>query len=456
MDRRRFLQSLAAAATMPGLGASSRVAASPGTLRSDPGRIIQLPPGFSYNVVSRRGARMSDGFRVPGLHDGMAAFDDDNGRVRLVCNHECAPWEGHLSAFRDGVGEVPDALKARFYDRGEDKTPGAGCTTTTIYNPASGKTEGQFLSLAGTEINCAGGATPWGSWLSCEETFTSAGTGRSSSGVAFTREQDHGYVFEVPSAFNGLVEPRPLKAMGRFEHEACAVLNDIVYMTEDRYHSLFYRFLPDTPGDLAAGGKLQALAIRGNPSVRTHNWSATPDIEPGDKLAVEWIDIPDPDPTRNEIRLLGARKGAATFARGEGLCVAGDALAFTCTIGGRARLGQVFLYQPSEFEGTARENEAPGTLKLFSESAETSLLRNADNLVEAPWGDLLICEDTSGHCGLVGVRPDGSQYHVAFAAYVASELAGVCFSPDGETLFVNIQKSGLTLAINGDWSRLAS
>lgn len=456
MDRRRFLQSLAAAAAVPGLGAQSRAAANSRQLKADPGRIIQLPPGFSYEVVSRKGARMNDGFRVPGRHDGMAAFDDNNGRVRLVCNHECGPWHSDMSAFRDGLGDVPEKLMARFYDPGAGQTPGVGGTTTTIYNPATGKTEAQFLSLAGTEINCAGGPTPWGSWLSCEETFASAGTGLSSSGTPVYRDRNHGYIFEVPSAHNGLVEPIPLKAMGRFEHEACAIMNDIVYMTEDRYHSLFYRFLPNTPGDLADGGRLQALAIRDNSAARTHNWSATPDIEPGVELDVEWIDIPDPDPVKNEIRLLGARMGAATFARGEGLCVAGGALAFTCTIGGPSRLGQVFLYQPSEFEGTDRENEAPGKLRLFAESGERSLLRNADNLTQAPWGDLLICEDTSGHCGLVGVRPDGSKYLVAFAAYTMSELAGVCFSPDGETLFVNIQKSGLTLAINGDWSRLAA
>jgi secreted PhoX family phosphatase len=124
-------------------------------------------------------------------------------------------------------------------------------------------------------------------------------------------------------------------------------------------------------------------------------------------------------------------------------------MVFTCTTGGPARLGQVFRYQPSPFEATPEETEAPGQLTLIAEATTDSLLRNADNLTMAPWGDLIVCEDTSNHCGLVGIRPDGSQYQLADNAYSNSELAGVCFSPDGKTLFVNIQYPGMTLAITG-------
>ena len=69
----------------------------------------------------------------------------------------------------------------------------------------------------------------------------------------------------------------------------------------------------------------------------------------------------------------------------------------------------------------------------------------------APWGDLVVCEDTAGHCGLVGIRPDGTQYALADNTYSNSELAGACFSPDGKILFVNIQHPGMTLAITGPW-----
>ncbi len=137
--------------------------------------------------------------------------------------------------------------------------------------------------------------------------------------------------------------------MGRFEQEAAAVHepSGIVYLTEDRYHSLFYRFIPETPGVLRNGGRLQALAIDAEPSMQTHNWSKTPDIEIGAALPTRWIDLENVNPVGNNLRLRGAALGAATFARGEDLCVADDVLVFTCTIGGQERLGQIFQYKPS-------------------------------------------------------------------------------------------------------------
>jgi secreted PhoX family phosphatase len=267
------------------------------------------------------------------------------------------------------------------------------------------------------------------------------------------RNERHGYVFEVAANADGLVDAIPLREMGRFEHEAAAVheRSGIVYMTEDRYHSLFYRFLPNAPGNLREGGQLQALGIKGRPSHRSHNWGVTPDIRLGEAMPAYWIDLGNVDPAENDLRSRGAALGAAMFARGEGLTAAGDDLFFTCTIGGRARLGQVFRYTPGPLEGEASESKEPGTLQLIAEASADSLLRNADNLTMAPWGDLIVCEDTSNHCGLVGIRADGSQYELADNPYSNSELAGVCFSPDGKTLFVNIQYPGMTLAITGPW-----
>ena len=114
-------------------------------------------------------------------------------------------------------------------------------------------------------------------------------------------------------------------------------------------------------------------------------------------------------------------------------------------------LGQVFLYRPSTKEGTPAESGAPGQLRLVAESRSDSVLRNGDNLTMSPWGDLLICEDTADHCGIVGVRMDGRMYPFADNAYTRAELAGICFAPDGKTLFVNLQQNGMTLAINGPW-----
>ena len=441
-----------AAATPPLSGTAYAVETGMGPLRPDPGELLDLPDGFSYRVVSKSGDTMDDGLTVPPAHDGMASFPGPDGRVILVCNHEMPPAFPEYSAFGTGFKSLPDGVRERIYDHGGGTSPGAGGTTTTVYDPQTGTTERQHLSLAGTELNCAGGPTPWGSWLSCEECFESPGTDFS-RGRLVTRDEKHGYVFEVPASETGLVEPVPIKSMGRFEHEACAVHepSGIVYMTEDRHYSLFYRYIPDAPGRLHEGGRLQALAITGRPAQPLHNWSGDRAIAVGESLATHWIDLDDVDPAENDLRLRGAAAGAATFARGEGLCVAGDAFAFTCTIGGPQRLGQVFVYQPSPLEGRDGEEEQPGQLTLLAEAGEDSLLRNADNLTMAPWGDLIVCEDTSGHCGLVGIRPDGSQYQLADNPYTNSELAGVCFAPDGKTLFVNIQYPGTTVAITGPW-----
>jgi len=454
INRRRFLQCLAVAATAPPMPRSARAAgdAGFGPLLADPDGILDLPAGFNYRVVSRAGDTMDDGLRVPEAHDGMAAFAAADGRVALICNHELAPSHGERGALDTGFENLPAAVRERIYDPGGGITPGAGGTTTTIYDPASGTVEHRHLSLAGTELNCAGGPTPWGSWLSCEECFENPGTGFS-NGRLVTRDRRHGYVFEVPAQEPGLVRPLPIEPMGRFEHEACAVhaATGIVYMTEDKHRGLFYRYLPDVPGRLGDGGRLQALAIAGRPSLPLSNWSAEHPIAVGESLATRWIDLDDVDADVTDLRFRGAAAGAATFARGEGLCVAGDAFAITCTIGGASRLGQIFRYRPSPAEGMPREADAPGMLTLLAEATPGSLLCNADNITRAPWGDLIVCEDTASHCGLVGVRADGGMYPLADNAYSGSELAGVCFAPDGRTLFVNIQYPGTTVAITGPW-----
>jgi len=453
LNRRHFVQSLIAAAASPAISAACR-ADDPrfATLRPDPQQLLDLPDGFSYDIVSRAGDIMSDGLMVPYAHDGMAAFPGDDGRVILICNHEMESGYPEYSAFGTTFASQPESVTARVYDLGGGITPGAGGTTTTVYNPATRKSERQHLSLAGTEINCSGGPTPWGSWLSCEESFESPGTAFI-SGRKTIRDQPHGYVFEVPASETGLVEPIALKAMGRFEHESAAVheSSGIVYLTEDRYHSLFYRFIPETPGVLQNGGRLQALAIDGQPSMHTHNWSNERDMEIGAALPTRWLDLDDVNPVENNLRLRGAALGAASFARSEGMCIADDVFVFTCTIGGPDRLGQVFQYRPSPQEGQESEQDEPGQLTLIAEATTDSLLRNGDNLTLAPWGDLILCEDTSDHCGLVGIRPDGTQYAIADNAYSISELAGACFSPDGKVLFVNIQYPGTTLAITGPW-----
>jgi secreted PhoX family phosphatase len=395
---------------------------------------------------------MDDGLLVPGEPDGMAAFRGRDGHVVLVCNHENIPGDALSGPWGAELERLPAVPAELVYDIGAGTSPGNGGTTTIVYDPVGRKVLRRHLSLAGTELNCSGGPTPWGSWLSCEECFRQDES-TFESGKIVQRSKRHGYVFEVPADSSGPVVPKPLTAMGRFEHEAAAVdpATGIVYMTEDRHRSLFYRFLPNVPGQLAAGGRLQALAIRGTRGFDTRNWDERKRVRIRRAMKTAWVDLDDVDSDSNDLRLRGHAKGAAIFARGEGLCVAGNALAFTCTIGGPDRLGQIFVYTPSRAEGRAREQKHPGRLQLLAESTPESLLRHADNVTASPWGDLIVCEDTADHCGLVGVRNDGRQYPLADNAYTNSELAGVCFSPDGNVMFVNIQHPGQTLAITGPW-----
>jgi secreted PhoX family phosphatase len=310
-----------------------------------------------------------------------------------------------------------------------DPAPGLGGTTTLIYNTRTKHLEQHYLSLAGTIRNCAGGPTPWNSWISCEE----------------TTERNHGYCFEVPAG-KGLAAPVPLKAMGRFNHEAIAVGPDgVVYETEDRGDGLIYRFIPNRPQNLQAGGRLQALRIRDRKGVNTNNRSGF-ETPLNVKLAVEWVDLEDVESPDDNLRKQGLSLGAATFDRGEGMWTGRDGIYFACTTGGRSSAGQIWRYSPGR-----NENEA--SLELFIEPNDKSLLENADNITVAPWGDLFICEDGPGENRVIGVSPRGETYVFARNAMNDSELTGATFSPDATTLFVNIQNPGLTLAITGPWPR---
>jgi secreted PhoX family phosphatase len=457
-DRRRFIQTLLVAAAAPATKPSS---AAPnggfGKLVPDPRHVLDLPEGFEYRIVCRKGEEMDDGLLVPGEADGMAAFRGEDGRITLVCNHENPPHKLHNSPFGPELERLDRIDRNKIYDYGDGRTPGSGGTTTIIYNPKTRQTEKKFLSLAGTELNCAGGPTPWGSWLSCEECFKDVGGGFEYFRLV-QRQRKHGYIFEVPAAADGPVEPVPLRDMGRFEHEAAAVDPDtgIVYLTEDRADSLFYRFIPAEKGRLHLGGRLQALCIVDRPTFDTRNWTHGRGMKTGERRETRWIDLEDVDGDENDLRLRGADAGAAVFARGEGLCFTGSEFVITATTGGMERLGQVFAYRPGPGEGQSNDASAPGVLELIAESTAQSLLRHADNVTMSPWGDLIICEDTANHCGLIGIRPDGRQYALADNAYTNSELAGVCFSPDESVMFVNIQVRGLTLAITGPWAGLTS
>ncbi len=451
ISRRAFLQQSSGAIAMgfaglnrlfadseSGQGSGGLIVERYGNLIADPDGILDLPPEFAYRVFSRTGDIMDDGLLVPGDHDGMAAYPRQDGKTVLVRNHELSADEIEKSPYgtaNELVGQVP---LEKMFDPG---LPDIGGTTTMVYDTRTGTLESHFLSLAGTLRNCAGGPTPWNSWVTCEESVQRAVDGH---------ERDHGYNFDVPADAAELVDPVPLIDMGRFYHEAIAVdpKSWIVYQTEDRSDGLIYRFIPNQPGNLAAGGRLQALAIRDMPSVDTRNWVRRA-VHVGQTLEVSWIDIVNVESPEDDLRHQGFSNGAAMFARGEGMWYGNGAIYFACTNGGAARTGQIWRYIPSRFEGTTGEDIYPGQLDLFIEPNNSNLLENADNVTVAPWGDLILCEDGVGVQFLVGVTPEGNLYKFGKNSLNDSEFAGVTFSPDGTTLFVNIQNPGLTLAITG-------
>jgi secreted PhoX family phosphatase len=469
MNRRTALAGLSATALgFAGLKLLSESPASAqvmvngyGPLVPDPQRLLDLPRGFSYQIVSRQGDRMSDGLLTPHAFDGMHCFPVRGSRdlVALVRNHEMWPNLLEGGAFGPGHALASAIPRERIFDFAADGAPKLGGTSTLIWDLRRRRTVRSHLSLAGTCGNCAGGPTPWGSWLTCEETLEKA---------APLVSRPHGWVFEVPSQARELVEPVPLTAMGRFVHEAAIVdpRTGIAYLTEDRPDSLFYRFLPDVPGKLARGGRLQALGLAAGRERDLRNWPADGSRFPGQgqvlpvggSVDVTWIDMDGVDSPEGDLKDRGFAKGALRFARGEGLALdrgrRRSRIYICCTMGGEKRLGQVWRYRPSRKEGRPGEADDPGRLELFVESGDAARLKNCDNVTVTPSRGLILCEDGPDDQPqyLRGVTPDGRLYTLAANSY--SEFAGACFSPDGRTLFVNTQSPGTTFAISGPWDRL--
>ena len=403
--------------------------------------ILKIIKGFDYKVISKQNQIMSDGLPVPNHADGMMSFKGENGRIILIRNHEIGNFYKLEKLLKlNPIYNYPDFInqnKEYFFDLGkEEKNPCCGGTTTIVYNPNTQLVEKEFTSLAGTLVNCSGGPTPWNTWITCEEIVRNKGD----DGL----QRNHGYNFEVSPTENiSLNKAIPLKAMGRFRHEAIAIdpVTNIAYQTEDRDDGLIYRFIPKKSSRYGLKGKLQALKIS---EKDTRNWKFNSIIK-NQSYPVEWINLDNPDRDDDSLRYDGQKNGASIFARPEGMWFDKDNIYFTCTSGGYNKLGQVWKYEIKE-----------NTLELLFESNNSKIMKACDNIIVSPWGDIIICEDGKGRDRLIGIKPNGRTYVIAENILNSAEFAGANFSPDGKILFINIYSPTITIAITGPWETLKS
>ncbi|MFI6877330.1 PhoX family protein [Streptomyces sp. NPDC050400] len=412
-----------------------------GPLVPDPAGLLDLPKGFRYKVLSREGEplRSNEG-KVPSNHDGMAAFAGRHGRVHLVRNHE--------NRVTGKIG-VPTVEGLTYDPMGK-----GGCTALTL--DRNNEVLSERVAIAGTAVNCAGGPTPWGTWLTCEETEDRAGTN------GYTK--DHGFIFEVDPVDPHRSGAVPLTAMGRFQHEAIAVdpRRGVVYETEDAFEKpfgLFYRFLPKKPegglGSLRAGGRLQAMRVPGVPDLSAVQ-------EAGATFGgVEWVDVPDPLAAQTPIRNQDFGPQGITHAQKLEGCYWGGSCVYFVSSYARSRegsaadhFGQIWRYDPASRRLTL--------VVVFGPDTDVQLPgEEPDNICLAPSGGLMVCEDGAGAQHVFGVTRKGEVYAMARGRQNIGtaddpewgEFAGVTFSPDGDTMYVNCYTPGTTFAVTGPWHK---
>jgi uncharacterized protein len=429
--------------------ALTRTARGYGPLIADPQGILALPQGFSYKLIARSGVSMTADGVHPSDPDGMGVFEGRNGGSVLVTNHENGGGEPFP------VTGAPELT----YD------PGAIGGTSTIVVESNGNRVTQYTSLAGTDNNCAGGITPWGTWLTCEETERRAGQAGNT--------RNHGYVFEVDPASRDANLGKsavPLTFLGRYSHEAVAVDpgTNTIYLTEDagNPNGLYFRWL--APAGFVAGknalrelalssgggnaGRLQAMSCyRGSRHIEDLSEATTV----GTRYRVDWVDVPDRDATEVSVRKQFTSEEITRSRKLEGQWWADGGVYFVSSF---ARVsdgsrnphdGQVWFYDPESQTVTLKTlfgvNATPDT--------DAGNFDGPDNITVSPHGGLILAEDGEGVQHLVGVTSQGKAYPLARNQYNDSEFCGPAFNADGSTLFVNIQSPGFTLAITGPWTR---
>ncbi|MEU5974156.1 alkaline phosphatase PhoX [Streptomyces sp. NPDC047315] len=382
MERRNFLRGAVIGASATAFGGSlwrGAALADPaqpgpgpyGALRPADTNGIQLPNGFTSRVVARSGQRVGpSSYTWHGAPDGGACFADGTGWI-YVSNAELSTGGGAGAVRFSSSGAITDA----------------------------------YGILSNTRRNCAGGATPWNTWLSCEE------VGR-------------GYVFETdPWGVKAAVRR---DAMGRFVHEAAAAdpVRKTIYLTEDESNGCLYRFTPTTWGDLSAG-KLQVL-VAGSATSGSYRWA----------------DVPDPDgsPTATRSQVSGAKK----FSSGEGCHYADDKVWFTTK--GDNRVWQLNLtsstYELAYDDSLVTGGSAP--------------LTGVDNVTAAASGDLFVAED-GGNMEICVITPTGViAPFLRINGQSSSEICGPAFTPNGSRLYFSSQRGttgsssdGITYEVTG-------
>lgn len=428
--------------------------------------LLDLPKGFSYRILQRDGVPMADGHSMPPQPDGMACFQGGDGRWVLLRNHELGD-----RFFLDRYG-----FSASMYAGGTPPLPNVdpGCyggVSRVVLDPAvltaelrdsrgpvSRSVVDSRMVLAGTDSNCSGGVIPEG-WVSCEE----------------SSQEGHGYAYLVRPERVSLSEPERIASWGRFHREAVAhdPSTGIVYMTEDRRDGCFYRHIPNDPANHLGPGRLQALRIPGVPFTHRADGGGllVSDAEAalaqaawprGQRWAVDWVDIDDPEATRRACREQAMDQEATSFCRSEGVARAGTDVWFSASTAGPVRGGQIFRYIPGP------NRDGGGELVLEYEVLDRTVLSSPDNLTVAPWGDLVLAEDNydgklgAEHQHIRAMNSRGEIYDIARNrnnqvgdGSPGAEFTGVCFSPDGRVLFANLQRpEQLTVAITGPWESL--